>query len=347
MEPAMWWKACRLDHSAEFAWRAHQLCGERGLAGEADAVLGEYGYRVEDLEDLERRIPMAIVFRLMEMLTRDDELVGLALAQRDYDNLPMCVGRTAATLDAGYMSAYGLRALATAPSMRVAFEDTPAAQVVRARFETEDVAGMPAVIGRQFIDWWWAGVVHVGRRWTGVSWSPLEVRFTYSRPADIRPLEDFFGCPLSFSSHENVLVHDKRALALPLLAADPALHRNLRRYAEGLHARLPTPSLDNQVVELLSLVLDRGAGVADIARALGLSERSLQRYLSRSGLSFKSLLETARRREAERLLTATDHTVMQIADALGYSTARSFSRAFHRWYGTSPRAFRARSAGSS
>ena len=88
-------------------------------------------------------------------------------------------------------------------------------------------------------------------------------------------------------------------------------------------------------------------GVPDldtIAERLSMSSRTVKRRLAEHGTSFRQLVETARKAEAVRLLSATALSVAQVAENLGYADASSFSRAFQKWTSTTPGAFRRESA---
>ncbi|MCW5893136.1 MAG: helix-turn-helix transcriptional regulator [bacterium] len=85
---------------------------------------------------------------------------------------------------------------------------------------------------------------------------------------------------------------------------------------------------------------DPSPSVHAIATALGTSVRTLQRRLAEQGCSVESLLATRRRVAALRLLGDTDAKVVDIAFDLGYSDHAHFTRAFRRWTGQSPIAYR-------
>lgn len=78
---------------------------------------------------------------------------------------------------------------------------------------------------------------------------------------------------------------------------------------------------------------------------LGISSRTLQRRLNRRGISFWALVEQSRFEIAAALLCDTNLKIQEIAARLGYSSPNGFSRAFARWAGCSPSAFRVHSAG--
>ena len=77
-----------------------------------------------------------------------------------------------------------------------------------------------------------------------------------------------------------------------------------------------------------------------IAGHLGLSSRTLQRHLADQGASLRAIVEESRLEVARVLLCKTDLTVQEIAARSGYRTPSSFARAFVRWAGLPPRAWR-------
>ena len=86
---------------------------------------------------------------------------------------------------------------------------------------------------------------------------------------------------------------------------------------------------------------DDGVELAGIAAQLNLSTRSLQRLLQEQGLSFTQLVDGVRRELAERYLADATLDLTDIAFLLGFSEQSAFQRAFKRWMGKTPAAFRA------
>lgn len=80
--------------------------------------------------------------------------------------------------------------------------------------------------------------------------------------------------------------------------------------------------------------------VGRIAERLGLSSRTLQRHLADQGASLREIVDGSRLEVARVLLCKTDLTVQEIAARTGYSTPSGFARAFARWAGLPPRAYR-------
>ncbi len=88
------------------------------------------------------------------------------------------------------------------------------------------------------------------------------------------------------------------------------------------------------------VVLASGAiTVEEIAHQLDRSARTLQRELAERGTSVRDLVDDVRRARAIELL-ASGLTVSEVAERLGFSEPGAFYRAFRRWTGKAPGAFR-------
>ena len=88
------------------------------------------------------------------------------------------------------------------------------------------------------------------------------------------------------------------------------------------------------------LLLQGECSQLQVAAELGISSRTLVRKLGIAGTSFQQLLEGVRYSASRTLLRETNLTFAEIAEALGYNEASSFTRAFQRWTGMSPSAWR-------
>jgi AraC-like DNA-binding protein len=75
---------------------------------------------------------------------------------------------------------------------------------------------------------------------------------------------------------------------------------------------------------------------------MGMSERTLRRRLSEAGSSYKGMYDALRAAEAERLLLESDASAAQVGLAVGFADQTAFIRAFRRWKGSTPGAWRAR-----
>jgi AraC-like DNA-binding protein len=144
-----------------------------------------------------------------------------------------------------------------------------------------------------------------------------------------------------FEQPANRLVFDAALLDLPLVSADRAALRLAREHCEvELDASIADSGLLPRVRAILARASEAAASVAEVAAAMGMSPRTLKRRLAAHGVSFSALLADARRDSALRLLSASALSVDAIAQRLGYSTAPNFIRAFRRWTGRTPSAYR-------
>lgn len=95
------------------------------------------------------------------------------------------------------------------------------------------------------------------------------------------------------------------------------------------------------VEQLVRRVVRRGPqntvhSLEEVAHALDLSTRSLQRHLAKQGTSFSEIIARVRRQYALELLVQDTLNISEIAHAVGYSDPSNFCRAFHKWTGQSP-----------
>lgn len=180
-------------------------------------------------------------------------------------------------------------------------------------------------------------------RWiTGQPLNPLGLDLIYPRPADLREHQRLFACALRFDEEEYRLRLPASWQGLPLIQPDPAMRGLMDRLAERQLQQLarsedPVAQARAQVARQLG---EGVPGLPQVAAALHLSPRSLQRLLQDQGLSFTQLVESVRRELAERYLAEPALDLTDLAFLLGYSEQSAFQRAFKRWTGQTPGEFR-------
>jgi AraC-like DNA-binding protein len=170
------------------------------------------------------------------------------------------------------------------------------------------------------------------------------VSFAYAAPDYRREYTRVFNSTERFSQPFTGLVFDAALLDVQSPYRDEDLLLNLRSVAEQRIARLRrTTPYSQQVSEfLLQQPAPHRVMMADVARALCLGERSLQRRLAASGRSYTELTYAAAAATARRLLEQRQLSIKQTAHEMGFSDPSSFHRAFKRWTGKPPGAFRPR-----
>ncbi len=187
-----------------------------------------------------------------------------------------------------------------------------------------------------------AAWVTFGHWISGLDLAPTLVRFQHPQPADISEHQRIFRCPVLFDQADNALVFPKRLLNTPLGQADGSMRVMLDAYAERQLAELKQgDSLLLRARELLAAQLAAGpVDLPRLAHAMALSPRTLQRRLSEAGVSFSQLLDDTRQPLALHYLRDATLELADIAFLLGFSEAGSLARAFRRWTGQSPGAYR-------
>ncbi len=207
---------------------------------------------------------------------------------------------------------------------------------------THRVAGDPRGCPAPLADWLFGHLVHDGRLLTGTQFACTGLSLQAPRPTDMRPYTRLFGCVPAFGAATNHLRLAHEVLALPLKGSDPALRSLMRRFADEQVGRLPkAEGFEERLNQVLSELLASGAPrLDDVARALGMSARTLQRRLREANTSFQSAVGSVRQALAERYLAERDFSVNEIAFLLGYSEPSAFHRSFKRWRGLTPLEFR-------
>lgn len=168
--------------------------------------------------------------------------------------------------------------------------------------------------------------------------------FTHARPAYGDHFERVLKVPVTFDSHWNALRIDPSWLTIELHQPNRYVFGVLTRHADGLLAALQSGESVRERVEAAVLpALHRGdPDMTTIARSLGLSRPTLYRRLKSEGASFEGLVDDLRRRMAMEYLGGGKASVNETAYLVGFSEPSAFSRAFKRWTGVSPGAWKAR-----
>lgn len=137
---------------------------------------------------------------------------------------------------------------------------------------------------------------------------------------------------------------DRAAWSRSLPGADPSLRRLLEDYAARIDAGLDR-SEDDELSRLRDAIRARlrgdGPELADVARALATSERSLQRWLGARGTTFRAVVDAVRYEQARAYLCDPSLGIAEVGWMLGFSDQRAFTRAFARWSGQPPGVWRA------
>ncbi|MGU3501763.1 AraC family transcriptional regulator [Mycobacterium sp. C31M] len=169
------------------------------------------------------------------------------------------------------------------------------------------------------------------------------VEFAFPPPVDgVAHYVEILGVEPTFDAPETVLVIEGAQLDQPLPGANPhtAAHA-IQQCRQLLESRRARTGFAGRVRDELVARIDDPPALDEVAARLHMSGRTLRKYLTAEGTSYRLLLDEVREHLAEELLITARLPVEQIAHRLGYLEVTSFSQAFRRWKGVGPREFRA------
>ena len=182
-----------------------------------------------------------------------------------------------------------------------------------------------------------AVAVNLIRELCGDAWSPSEVFLAHSAPADVAPYRQHFRVPLRFDSEFCAIRFPSSWLAQPIEGADAQRLQLARARAEAADKAVFVQRVSRALRRLL---LHGKSSGADVALALAMHRRTLNRRLGAEGTTFQQVLDRVRFAVAKELLEDSGVAMHDIAAALGYAGLAPFMRAFRRWTGTTPGAWR-------
>jgi AraC-like DNA-binding protein len=200
-------------------------------------------------------------------------------------------------------------------------------------------AGVPRHSERHQIEFCMFAVLRICRVLTGHNVVPQYFSIAHYRSEGISEMARFVGTKVEFGVERDEFALNADARALPLIHADPYLNDLLLKNVEAVLAdrRDDMSQLRTRVENAISPLLPHGRVlVEDVARSLGMSERTLARKLSDEGLNFTEILQQLRRHLAVRYLDDRKLHVSKIAWLLGFHEVSAFTHAFRRWTGKTP-----------
>jgi len=175
---------------------------------------------------------------------------------------------------------------------------------------------------------------------------PTRVELAFPEPDEVASYAALFPCAVRFGLRDTTVHFPRALLDVPQLHGDPAMWAALRDTAERFlqHVELGSGMAGRMRGELRKAGSLAGVTVTSLARSLGVSESTLRRTLASEGISPSELVDEARCERACAFLQEPQRAVKDVAFELGYADVTSFHRAFKRWTGVTPVAYRERFA---
>lgn len=327
---------------------ARKVAAEAGGGRHATALLGTLGLAGEGPVDPAFMVPAADYYAFFE---------AAAAADDDPTTLPLRVGATMRSDDCG---PFGF-AWKSAPTLRGSFERAARFALVLTSvtgYEVEKCFGGAFIhlhrqgerrLGMRLSnEASLASIMAISREVASRPFRPEAVYLKHEAPDGTSGHETWFECPVHFGSDKDALRVSDEALRTPNKVGDASIAQFFDTILEAEVGTLDdTVPLDRRVLDRVSTALSGGVpALSEVARELGMSGRTLQRRLADQEATYQSLVDDARRKLAVRLLGQDgDATLSEVAFMTGFADQSAFTRAFKRWTGQTPGAFRAASGG--
>lgn len=308
-------------------------------AGERATLLDGVGIRPEAFAHPENRIAVELDHRVwLELDRRFGRPLGLELARQNMR--PSVVGllgflaMAAPTVgDALDLSVRYHRLLEDHPSVSLRVHEGARTVVFAPGVDPCALAAVDAAL---------AGHLSMIRAWSGHPVNAAAFHVRGPRPEHAEALGAWLGCAVEAEAEHNAITIASVDCARPLHTANVELQAYLETLA---HERLAAPLEHDPLPRKIRDEVQRRFGnasleLADVARSLGYSARTLQRRLGELDLRYAQLVDQVRFRQASTMLAESTLSIGEVAYALGYRDARGFRRAFRRWAGVSPQAYR-------
>ena len=301
-------------------------------------LLRRVGLTPEVIADPEERLIVRSQITLLDeaAIALQDDCLGFTLA-RDFD--PREIGLLYYVMASSQTLGDALKRVARYSQI------TNEALVVRYRegnglIISLSYSGVPRHSERHQIEFCMFAVLRICRVLTGQNLVPQHFWISHHRSGTTNSeMARFVGTAVEFGATADEFALNANARELPLIHADPYLNNLLLKYCEAAltDRRSNVSQLRTRVENAISSLLPHGRVVVDdVARSLGMSNRTLARKLSDEGLNFTEVLQQLRRDLAVRYLDDPKLHISKIAWLLGFNEVSAFTHAFKRWTGKTP-----------
>lgn len=169
-----------------------------------------------------------------------------------------------------------------------------------------------------------------------------QIQLKCTSPEDDSDYKVRFCEQIKYDANENYLQFDANYLNLQIKQDHQSWKIFIRQTPYNLLVRFKNPnSIANTIrKQLMQLPPSEWSEIQDLAKQLNLSEATFQRRLKAEGVSYQQLKNEIRRDTAIEFLSTTTKSLLEISDELNFHDPSAFHRAFKKWTGVSPGAYR-------
>lgn len=169
----------------------------------------------------------------------------------------------------------------------------------------------------------------------------LEAAFRCAEPPEVADYRTRFCNIAAFGAPLTQVGFDASLLELKVVETESSLRAFLRNAPANLLVKYRNDaSLSASIRRRLRNQLGEWPELEELARSLYMSGTTLQRRLQADGLNYQRLKDELRRDIAIELLAQGSLPVAEVADRVGFRETSAFHRAFKKWTGVSPGAYR-------
>ena len=300
-------------------------------------LLKRAGVSEADIDNPQRRISALAQGKLLEYAGEavGDHVFGLHLAQQAN---PREVGLffyvASAAEDIGdALALFARYCRIVNEAVRLKLVRSPEGMIVETKF-----VGVPRHFAWQNTEFMIAAMIKGLREMAGRDFRPTRVTFSLARTSELLEFERFYDCPVEFSAPADQFGFSNETLAIPLTTEDRHLLDALRPICDEAAKERNTAhgTLQHLVENEVQKLLPHGrANRQRVAKALGLSERTLSQRLAEENTSYEKVVDRLRRSLALHYIEEPSLSLAQIGWLLGYEGPTSFNYAFARWTGRS------------
>ena len=300
-------------------------------------ILSRVGLTSELVADPEKRLSVRSQIALLDEAATalNDDCLGFTLA-RDHD--PRALGPLYYVMASSRTLGDALKRLAryskvTNEALVFGYREGNSLTI------TLSYSGVPRHRDRHQVEFCMFAAIRICRELTGQRLVPHHFSIAHHRSGNVAEMVRYVGTNVQFGADKDEFALNLGSGELPLTHADNYLNDFLLKYCEAALAgrKEHSSELRTRVENAISSLLPDGRVLAgDIARNLGMSERSLGRKLADEGLNFTEIFQQMRRDLAVRYLDDHKLHVSKIAWLLGFNDVSAFTHAFKRWTGKAP-----------
>lgn len=328
-----------LDFTIPHHYVMAALRGPQEYGIDINSLLKQSGIVSDVVHEPKSRVTAAQYAELIKniWLQMDDEYMGLAKVKSPLGSFSMMCFAVihCPTLEKALRRAYRFYNLfPELPKFELSIEDNN----VIVKVQDKDLYDPDHfLIESLLVIWHRFGSWLIGRR---IHLSSISLR--YPSPKHHHEYQRLFHCDVAFDQTYTGFSFPVKFLNEKIVQSETTLRQFLKHSPADLLARPDEGnSLVSQIRNIIGTDLSQELpNFEDVAEALHMSVQTLRRRLKDEGLTYQELKDQMRRDSAVYYLERGDLSIQEIAEHLGFSESSTFHRAFKKWTGITPGAYR-------